>query len=300
MGQFEYEETISCVCGNSDFDSKSIIRKKHSWGEITFVQCRICGSWCQSPPITFESLRKWFNSSEYQGSAAKMGVTYINYINDEVARIREAKKRYQQDLAEILPRNSKVLEIGCSTGSLLSVLRDNGCEVTGIDLSPKFAKAAKRLNEINVILGEANEIDLPKNYFDSIILFGTIGNLRNLPTYLNRFRILLKKEGFLIFNFVDAESPIVKYFYHARFWMYTASVHCFMSRRGCELALNSNGFRIVAMHPDKQRPSLQKLFHHARLGHLVPLLERLRLNKSSLPFSLPMPGINFVKAQPIH
>ncbi len=130
------------------------------------------------------------------------------------------------------------------------------------------------------------------------MLFGTIGNLRNLDSSMRHFRHLLKSSGRLIFNFVDADSPVVRHVYRENFWMFTPSVSCFMTRLGCERALSRNGFRIVSMRHDRQRPSLQKLFHHARIDFLIPALKRLGIAGMSLPWSLPIPSIRFVEAVP--
>ncbi len=297
--RFEYEEsTTCCICDRRQSDSCSRIEKQYPWGTARFVRCASCGSWHQSPQITLESLRTWFDSPDYQGSESRSGIAYINYLEDESSRLAEAQSRYRHDLMRDLRKGSKVLELGCSTGSLLSVMRDQGCDVVGIDLSPKFVEAAKRLHGIDVLLGDLNDFDLPANSFDLIVLFGTIGNLKDPSSYFRRFRQLLKSTGFLIFNFVDADSPVVKYVYRTKFWMFTPSVSCFMTRRGCELALKENGFKIISIRNDRQRPSFQKFFNHARMSFLMPALKRLGMNTMSLAFSLPIPSIRFVKAMP--
>lgn len=192
---------------------------------------------------------------------------------------------------------SRILEVGCSTGSLLSVLRDHGCDVAGVDFSPKFVEAVKIFYGPDVKLGDLYELSLPKNYFDMIMLLGTIGSLQNLPKYLKLIHELLKPDGSLFFNYPEADFPIVRYIYRSQFWMFTPSVHCFMSRKGCIEVLKESGFQLLSIHPDIQRPSFQKLFNHARLNFLIPLFKRLGIEKASLPFALPMPSMKLVKAR---
>jgi SAM-dependent methyltransferase len=296
--RFAYEERTVCICGQSLSDSVGYVCKNYPWGAVKFVRCKSCGSWCQSPQIALESLKKWFDSPDYQGSASKSGIAYVNYLDDESSRLEDARSRYGRDLMGFLPRRSRVLELGCATGTLLSVLRDyHGCEVTGLDLSPKFVAKAKDRYNIDVLLGDLNNFSLPENYFDSIILLGTIGNLQNLHQYLIRFRKLLKHTGLLIFNYTDAESPIVKYLYRSKLWMFSPSVNCFMSNKGCRAALDQAGFHLVSICNDKQRPSLQKLLNHARLNFALPLLKFFRLEHISLPIAMPIPSVKLVKAK---
>lgn len=295
--KFEYENRITCICGQILLNSNNRIKKHFPWGEVRFIQCHHCGSWCQSPQISLISLIKWFDSPDYQGSISGSGVAYINYITDENHRLVEAKNRYERDLKSDLSSGSRVLEVGCSTGCLLSVLRDHGCEVVGVDLSRKFVEAAKIFYGLDVKLGDLYELDLPKNYFDVIILLGTIGNLQNLPKYLKLFHELLKPNGLLFFNYPEADSPIVKYLYRSRFWMFTPSVDCFMSRKGCIEVLKGSGFQLLSIRPDIQRPSFQKFFNHARLNFLIPPFKRIGIERASLPFALPIPSIKLIKAR---
>lgn len=295
--RFEYEERSSCICGQSlKYSSAEAINKHCAWGNIKFIRCNVCGSWCQSPQLTLDSLSNWFNSVDYQGSSSSRGLAYVNYINDENSRIEEAQRRYARDLRDNLSPGTRVLEIGCATGSLLSVLQDNGCIVTGLDLSPKFIGAARDIYGLNILLGDVLGIDLPKKYFDAIILLGTIGNLQNITQYLKKFRELLVEDGLLIFNFVDANSPIVKYVYRSKFWMFAPSINCFMTCKGCSTVLEQAGFRIKTIRQDMQRPSLQKLFNHARITAFLPLLKSIGLDRAALPFSLPIPSVKLVKA----
>ncbi len=145
-GSFEYIGISSCIaCKRPHSGSARRIEKQFPWGRATFVQCQSCGSWCQSPQITPSSLKAWFDSADYQGSASQAGAAYINYLEDEPSRRDEARVRFRRDLMDHLADGAKVLELGCASGSLLSVIRDHGCEVVGVDLSQKFVEAAKRL-----------------------------------------------------------------------------------------------------------------------------------------------------------
>ena len=271
---------------------------KNAWGEITFLRCSACGSWSQSPAATTTSLARWFDSDEYQGSERGPGAAYANYAVDEENRVAEARLRYKDDLAPILPKGARVLEIGCATGSLLSVLREDGHSVTGLDLSPRFAQAASALHGINVHLGDLLDVNFPDGAFDAVLVMGTIGNLRSLPLKLKRIRQLLTKSGVLLFNFPDANSLWVRMVYRHRFWMFTPSVSVFMTARGCARALAASGFGRFSIRQDYQRPSFRKLLHHGKADFLFPILDSLGLGRAPVPFLIPVPTVRIVTARP--
>jgi SAM-dependent methyltransferase len=295
--KFEYEERCHCICGQPLSGAGECVHKNFPWGELHFLRCGHCGSWCQSPQISFGSLTAWFNSVDYYGSSSRRGAAYASYISDEKNRLEEAKTRYERDIEAELPKQARILEIGCATGSLLAVLRDAGHEVMGLDLSSAFAEAAWESHGISVKIGDPVSVDLPLGYFDAVILLGTLGNLQNLPAYLLRIRQVLKQDGVLIVNFPDANSWIVKYVYRARFWMFTPSVNCFMTSMGCVEALTRSGFSVQSLTCDRQKPSLRKFLGHSKMGFLIPCLGAVGLGSAALPFSIPLPGIRLLKAR---
>lgn len=294
--QFEYEERSHCICGQPLSGAGECVQKDFPWGELRFLHCGHCGSWCQSPQISFGALTAWFNSVDYYGSNSRRGTAYVSYISDEKNRLEEAKVRYERDIKPELPKQARILEIGCATGSLLAVLRDAGHEVMGLDLSSAFSEAAWKFHGISVGIGDPVSVDLPLEYFDAVMLFGTLGNLQNLPEYLFRIRQVLKQDGVLIVNFPDANSWIVKYVYRSRFWMFTPSVNCFMTSLGCVEALTRSGFSVQSLICDRQKPSFQKLLGHSKMDFLIPFLAAVGLGSAAMPFSIPLPGIRLLKA----
>lgn len=238
----------------------------------------------------------WYDSDEYQGSRDRRGLAYVNYLADEPQRIKEAAERFKADLAPYLPRfGGCVLEIGCATGSLLSVIQNAGHEVAGIDLSRRFTDAARQLHGLEVQVADILSAKIPDGSFDMVLLFGTISNLSDIPRSLQRIYGLLKPGGVLVANYPSADSIAAK-LYGERFWMFAPSVSTFMTSMGCGLVLKQAGFSSAESSLDRQMPSFRKLFTHAKCHAVLPVLDALGLGSKSLPFRLPVPGVCIVRA----
>ena len=274
------------------------ITVRGTWGDVVFVACGTCGSWCQHPQITPASLAAWYDSDEYQGSARRPGTAYVDYLADEASRSAEARRRYRRDLAPFLPvTGARVLEVGCATGSVLAVIREAGHQVVGIDLSRRFAEAARMLYGLDVRVGDVLEAEWAEGTFDMALLLGTVSNLGDVPGTLSTLRRLLKSGGTLVLNFPNAQSLVAR-LYGSRFWMFVPSANTFMTERGCRAALANAGFTVRRSRTDRQKPSVAKLVNHARLGALVAWLQRAGLGRASAPFAFPVPGVRIVWATP--
>lgn len=108
-----------------------------------------------------------------------------DYFNS-VAKERDMWKRkndyYHKQIEKLchfmIPKNQRVLEIGCGTGDLLSSLKPN--YGVGIDISEDMLKIAKKkYPALKFIRNSAEDITI-KEKFDYIILSDLIGNLEDV------------------------------------------------------------------------------------------------------------------------
>lgn len=102
----------------------------------------------------------------------------------------------------LVPPGGEVLEFGCATGHMSAVLKHRlGCRVTGVELSPEAAEAAREHCE-RVIIGDADSLDLPPvlgdRRFDAVIFADVLEHLREPGALLARIRPLLGEGGVVI------------------------------------------------------------------------------------------------------
>ena len=95
-------------------------------------------------------------------------------------------------ILDLIPKNSKVLDIGCSDGELISLLADKHISAQGVELNQE--KVISCLGKgLDVIHGDINLMveDFPHNQFDYCILTQTIQAVQKPDILLNT----LKKVG---------------------------------------------------------------------------------------------------------
>ncbi|BAY13506.1 class I SAM-dependent methyltransferase [Calothrix sp. NIES-2098] len=100
---------------------------------------------------------------------------------------------------------SSILDVGCATGRLLSLLKESGYEnVQGLDPSPVCSEVAAKLYGIFVQIGNLWDIEIPEKPFDCIILSGVLEHIRDLDKALSRLSNMLAVEGILFIDVPDA------------------------------------------------------------------------------------------------
>jgi SAM-dependent methyltransferase len=96
---------------------------------------------------------------------------------------------------------SRVLEIGCSNGTVLQALQERGVEVSGLDISPSAVALADPSVRGRIHLGDLLTATLPTTY-DVIYGLDVFEHLNpnKLGGYLDRVRALTNPHGFVFTN----------------------------------------------------------------------------------------------------
>lgn len=99
------------------------------------------------------------------------GSPEIYYTDEEIKKysssgaIRRTQEKIAYRIMQLLDMASglKLLDLGCGPGFTMSVYKNEGYNVVGIDVLPKMLGKAKE-NRLNVVQGDVREL---KNYFSS-------------------------------------------------------------------------------------------------------------------------------------
>ena len=97
--------------------------------------------------------------------------------------------------------STSALELGCFTGSVLSVLADKGVDVCGVDASHLAFVLAHENVRGKLRFGDLLDIQFDQR-FDTFIAMDVLEHLNptRLPLYIDKIDSLLNKNGFIILN----------------------------------------------------------------------------------------------------
>ncbi len=116
------------------------------------------------------------------------------------------KDKYEAELRALryfIPSDSNGLEVGVGSGKFAAPL---GIK-TGVEPSAKMADKARKLG-IHVLPGIAEDLPVPDNSFDFVLMVTTICFVDDLKKSFQEACRVLKKDGFIIVGFIDKDSEL--------------------------------------------------------------------------------------------
>ncbi|MBA2478880.1 MAG: class I SAM-dependent methyltransferase [Sporichthyaceae bacterium] len=116
-------------------------------------------------------------------------------------------------IVDLVGHNKTVLDVGCSTGYLARVLREQGCKVSGAEIDPAAAAEAEEYLE-KVVVDDLDTMDLVDAFsgetFDAVVFGDVLEHLRDpLPT-LRQARKLLSPGGSVIVSVPNVAHGAVR------------------------------------------------------------------------------------------
>ena len=116
-----------------------------------------------------------------------------------------SRRRYLLDLLKNAPKDSVILDIGCSSGIFLKDLEQLGFKTEnlfGIDISEKAIENCKKNGIINAFVMDAQKISLPEK-FDIIVASDCLEHLQDDTQAIRNWYEVLKMGG-MLYVFVPA------------------------------------------------------------------------------------------------
>ena len=140
------------------------------------------------------------------------------YLSPAARRIPGLRSLYYwltNDFSNYIPKGlrpgSRILELGCATGTFLLKLRDLGYDVHGVEPVASAASEAKKRG-LEVHAGTLESADLPHESFDVVFAWMVMEHLLNPRETLLELRQRLRPDGFLVFSVPNAGCWEPKFF----------------------------------------------------------------------------------------
>ncbi len=170
---------MKCIlCGGNKFD---LLFKTH---EFTLLKCRKCGL-VRTKELPQVSYDEYHRDSDYQ----KFENLFKNIFQKRVNIVYKYKQ------------SGRILDIGASTGTMLSIFKKDGWEVYGVEPSGSGEVAEEKGIKIYKTVFEKAKI--PKNYFDAVILNHTLEHVDDPLKVLKKVKTILKKGGIVLVDVPD-------------------------------------------------------------------------------------------------
>jgi SAM-dependent methyltransferase len=141
----------------------------------------------------------------------------------------------------LMDKNVSILDLGCSTGGLLSIFKQRGLSnLLGIDPSPACVHSVQRLFGIDARVNNFSELTDDKKY-DLVILSEVLEHIVDLKEILAKIRSLLSDRGYLFIEVPDSgrwEAQI-----SAPFQQFSVEHINYFSQGSLDRLLFKNGFQ---------------------------------------------------------
>jgi SAM-dependent methyltransferase len=241
----------------------TLLGKNPTFIDSDIYDCRDCQLAFTHPLPTVEQLSKFYQPGFYDKSSIEefkselsqhFSKTLSKYIINNKNLFEHRPISQYKFIYPFLPdtQDKTVLEIGCSSGSLLALLVENGFKVTGYEPDIKMALlASKRLDGPgNIIFSRMiNSEDWKANSFDLICSSHVLEHISNPIEHLKLVKESLKKNGILFMEVPNEYSLGINKVIDKNINPASAEQgHLFYySPLSLEILLNSCGFDILSM-----------------------------------------------------
>lgn len=131
---------------------------------------------------------------------------------------RYNRKVYDAVVQQLDDSQRRILDVGCGTGVLASMLaaRSPGRVVYGLDISPGMVEKAKSLareygaDRLHFVQGDAEALPFPDAEFDAVVSTLSFHHYPNPLQALREFRRVLRPAGLVVIADVVAPLPVAR------------------------------------------------------------------------------------------
>ncbi|OGE08125.1 hypothetical protein A3A60_04380 [Candidatus Curtissbacteria bacterium RIFCSPLOWO2_01_FULL_42_26] len=150
--------------------------------------------------------------------------------------------------ARLVGKGAKVLDLGCASGYQSKLLRDQGLNVVGLDLSPRMIVVAKkRVTNVDFVVGDMTNLTFKFATFNGVYARASLLHIpkKLVPKVLKSVHRILKDKG--IFYLALKEGKGESEVEDERHGVKVKRFFSFFSEKEIVDLLNDTGFRIESV-----------------------------------------------------
>lgn len=267
------------VCGFCGSQADHPVISRYDGNSRSYHRCLSCRT------IFLYPLPRWEQNAEFSGKEAEETL-----LQSDEERVRYFGERLDLVRKAVPPSANSVrlLEIGCSTGLLLSLARNYDWNVTGVEMSPELAQAARHRNPGVTILQEDFLIvaadRLPREV-EAVIALDVLEHVLSPRLFLQKCHTLLAPGGVLLLQTPNANS-LRSRLHRGRWNMLIPEYHFHLpAPEALHDALERSGFEIRLLRTESGTGRERGLSQIAR-GTLSQILRQFRLGNALLTLAV--------------
>jgi SAM-dependent methyltransferase len=205
-----------------------------------------------------------------------------NRIKAYLSRVDYFKKRYRRYLSSIkrFQEGGTLLDIGCNIGLFLTVAREEGFSVVGVELNRACAEYARTTFKIEVFSDVVEKVGFPSHGFDVVTLFDVLEHVPDIETFLAEVRRILKPGGLLVVQSPNLHSLMASLTKGEWVWLSPPDHIYHFTPSSLSRLLESNGFAVRMLRTWEPAREFADNVIVARVTH--PFLRRLLLAANDL------------------
>lgn len=142
-----------------------------------------------------------------------------------------------------VPKNVRVLDIGCGFGESLGYHQKRECEVWGVEADENISRVADRFG-FNVKVGLFDPKEYQKEYFDYITMDQVIEHISNPIEILTGMESILKPDGYIVLSTPNSNGFGARLFKRRWINWHTPYHLQFFSKRSIEVIADKVGLEI--------------------------------------------------------
>lgn len=244
------------------------------------LKCQKCGLIFSSPILKPSRITEFYTES-------------VCSYDEQVPYLIKAYMKEFQRIEPFLPKNPKILEIGCGNGFFLEALRKKGIkDLFGVEASSKMVSEATPYFKNRIIKDVFKQKQFPDNNFDAVLCFHTLDHIVDPNRFIKLVKKVLKPGGFILFVVHNTDSIFAKLF--GEKWPIFDIEHIFLFNKNTLYFLFSkHKFRSIQTFNTRNSYPLS---YYARMSPtsfktknaIMSILNKLKLKN----IELPLPGGN--------
>ena len=182
------------LCGNIHFNTLAHRVKvdENKFCKLPIGCCSQCGYIMQTPRFERE-FYTWYFKNHYSHRLFGNTEPEREFVVDQHRR----GLAIFNALSERLPKTGKLLDVGCSSGGLMIPFVKNGWQVMGTDPDAFYAEYGARKLGLDIKTAAAEDMDLPKAYFDLVVIASALEHVYDLNKVLQNIRAATSNNGLL-------------------------------------------------------------------------------------------------------